>query len=100
MMFLYVIGRRSQIYLYPQIGLVIRPNLVFLPNQAQPVHQYPVAMSSVIWELGDQKTRPPLLDGDVYRPDILEIIEKTIDELSPALRELSLDIHSMFFSFV
>ncbi|KIM62893.1 hypothetical protein SCLCIDRAFT_779378 [Scleroderma citrinum Foug A] len=50
-------------------------------------------MSSVIWELGDQKTRPPLLDGDVYRPDILEIIEKTIDELSPALRELSLDIH-------
>ncbi|KIO02232.1 hypothetical protein M404DRAFT_148339 [Pisolithus tinctorius Marx 270] len=49
-------------------------------------------MSNVVWRPGDQKPRPPLLEGDVYRPDILQIIEKTIDELSPALRELSLDI--------
>ncbi|KAI6020159.1 hypothetical protein PISMIDRAFT_204265 [Pisolithus microcarpus 441] len=49
-------------------------------------------MIDVVWRPGDQKPRPSLLEGDVYRPDILEIIEKTIDELSPALRELSQDI--------
>ncbi|KAI6126683.1 hypothetical protein F5141DRAFT_1186064 [Pisolithus sp. B1] len=49
-------------------------------------------MGDVVWRPGDQKPRPPLLEGDAYRPDILEIIEKTIDELSPALRELSQDI--------
>ncbi|KAI6102674.1 hypothetical protein EV401DRAFT_739653 [Pisolithus croceorrhizus] len=49
-------------------------------------------MIDVVWRPGGQKPRPSLLEGDVYRPDILEIIEKTIDELSPALRELSQDI--------
>ncbi|KAI6038611.1 hypothetical protein EDC04DRAFT_2569507 [Pisolithus marmoratus] len=52
-------------------------------------------MTDVVWRPGDQKPRPPLLEGNVYRPDILEIIEKTIDELSPALRELSQDILGM-----
>ncbi|KAI6160706.1 hypothetical protein EDD17DRAFT_759702 [Pisolithus thermaeus] len=49
-------------------------------------------MIDVVWRPGDQKPRPSLLEGDVYRQDILEIIEKTIDELSPALKELSQDI--------
>ncbi|KAI6020158.1 hypothetical protein PISMIDRAFT_675148 [Pisolithus microcarpus 441] len=51
-------------------------------------------MGDVVWRPGDQRPRPPLSEGDVYRPDILEIIEKTIDELSPALRVLSQDIHA------
>lgn len=51
-----------------------------------------------IWRPGDQTTRPQGLDGDVYRPDILEVIEKTIDELNPALRKLSLDILSVCYS--
>ncbi|KAI5994146.1 hypothetical protein EDD15DRAFT_2509753 [Pisolithus albus] len=51
-------------------------------------------MMDVVWRPGDQKPRPSLLEGDVYRPDILEIIEKTVDELSPTLRELSQDIHA------
>ncbi|KAI6124084.1 hypothetical protein EV401DRAFT_2055965 [Pisolithus croceorrhizus] len=49
-------------------------------------------MGDVVWRPGDQKPRPPVLEGDVYRPDILEIIEKTIEELGPRLRELSQDI--------
>ncbi|KAG6334419.1 hypothetical protein ID866_4675 [Astraeus odoratus] len=49
-------------------------------------------MTDVLWRPNDQKPRPPLVDGEVYRPDILEIIERTIDELSPALGELSKDI--------
>ncbi|KIM62892.1 hypothetical protein SCLCIDRAFT_779325 [Scleroderma citrinum Foug A] len=49
-------------------------------------------MADIVWRPGDQKTKPPPLEGDVYRPDILEVIEKTIDELSPALRALSQDI--------
>ncbi|KAI6014998.1 hypothetical protein F5J12DRAFT_512954 [Pisolithus orientalis] len=49
-------------------------------------------MTDIVWRPGDRKPRPSLLKGDVYRPDILQIIEKTINELSPALRELSQDI--------
>ncbi|KAL4072220.1 hypothetical protein V8B97DRAFT_1944099 [Scleroderma yunnanense] len=49
-------------------------------------------MSHIVWRPGDQNTRPTLLDGEVYRPNVLEVIEKTIDELSPALREVSQDI--------
>jgi len=52
-------------------------------------------MADVVWRPGDQKTKPPPLEGDIYRPDILEVIEKTIDELSPALSALSQDILSM-----
>ena len=52
-------------------------------------------MADIVWRPGDQKTKPPPLEGDVYRPDILEVIEKTIDELSPALRALSQDILGM-----
>lgn len=31
--------------------------------------------------------------GDIYRPDILDGIEKCIDSLSDELRALSIDIH-------
>ena len=55
-------------------------------------------MSDIIWKPGDQTTRSTPLEGEVYRPDVLEVIEKAIKELSPELRELSLDIHSTFFA--
>ncbi|KAG2159407.1 uncharacterized protein EDB93DRAFT_1115564 [Suillus bovinus] len=41
----------------------------------------------------DPNIRPPLQEGQVYRPDILNLIETSIDELSAELRTLSLDIH-------
>ena len=53
-------------------------------------------MANIVWRPGDQKTKPPPpLEGGVYRLNILEVIEKTIDELSPALRSLSQDILGM-----
>lgn len=41
----------------------------------------------------DQNIRPPLQEGQVYRPDILDVIETSIDGLSGELRALSLNIH-------
>jgi amidohydrolase len=41
----------------------------------------------------DPNIRPPLQEGQVYRPDILDVIETSIDGLSGELRALSLDIH-------
>jgi hypothetical protein len=41
----------------------------------------------------DPNIRPPLQEGQVYRPDILDVIETSIDGLSEELRALSLDIH-------
>lgn len=49
-------------------------------------------MTDVVWRPGDQRTKPLPLKGKVYRPDFLEVIEKTIDGLGPALQELSQDI--------
>ncbi|KAL4076891.1 hypothetical protein V8B97DRAFT_1515166 [Scleroderma yunnanense] len=49
-------------------------------------------MTDIVWRPGDQKTRPLPQEGDVYRSDILEMIEKTIDGLDLALRDLSQDI--------
>ncbi|EGO26697.1 hypothetical protein SERLADRAFT_436509 [Serpula lacrymans var. lacrymans S7.9] len=50
--------------------------------------------TSIIWRPDDDHTiRPPRKEGEVYRPDILEVIESTIDGLSGELRKLSLDIH-------
>ncbi|KAG1717779.1 hypothetical protein EDD22DRAFT_983813 [Suillus occidentalis] len=52
-------------------------------------------MSDVVWRPEDDpKIRPPLQEGQVYRPDILDIIETTLDGLSSELRALSLDIHA------
>jgi hypothetical protein len=51
-------------------------------------------MSDVVWRPEDDpKIRPPPQEGQVYRPDILDIIETTLDGLSRELRALSLDIH-------
>ncbi|KAG2130100.1 hypothetical protein BD769DRAFT_1627921 [Suillus cothurnatus] len=51
-------------------------------------------MSDVVWRPeDDSKIRPPLQEGQVYRPDILNVIETTLDGLSEELRALSLDIH-------
>ncbi|KAG1861202.1 hypothetical protein DFJ58DRAFT_905462 [Suillus subalutaceus] len=41
----------------------------------------------------DPNIKPPLQEGQVYRPDILNVIETSIDGLSGELRALSLDIH-------
>jgi hypothetical protein len=51
-------------------------------------------MSGTVWRPEDDpKIRPPLHVGEVYRPDILSVIESSIDGLSEELRALSLNIH-------
>jgi len=49
--------------------------------------------TDVVWRPDTDPTKPTLLPGDVYRPDILAVIEQTIDSLRPQLRELSDKIH-------
>ncbi|KAH0831180.1 hypothetical protein J3R83DRAFT_13757 [Lanmaoa asiatica] len=49
--------------------------------------------TDVVWRPNTNPTKPPLLPGDVYRPDILEVIEQAIDTLRPQLRELSDKVH-------
>jgi hypothetical protein len=44
--------------------------------------------------------KPTLEEGEVYRPDILAVIDATIDSLSSDLRVLSLDIHGMVLYFI
>ncbi|KAG8216049.1 hypothetical protein J3R82DRAFT_8048 [Butyriboletus roseoflavus] len=50
--------------------------------------------ADVVWRPDTEPNRPPILPGDVYRPDILAVIEQTIDSLRPQLRELSDKIHA------
>ena len=45
--------------------------------------------TDVLWRPDTDPPRPPLLPGDVYRSDILAVIDQTIDDLRPQLRELS-----------
>lgn len=48
----------------------------------------------IVWRPEDDPNiRPPLRGGQVYRPDILNVIEASIDGLNGELRALSLDIH-------
>ena len=50
--------------------------------------------SSELWRPDGDQSRPPLVEsGEVYRPDVLAVIERTIDALRPALRTLSDKIH-------
>lgn len=51
-----------------------------------------------VWRPNTNPVKPPLLAGDVYRPDILTVIEQTIDSLRPQLRELSDKIHGKHFT--
>ncbi|KIK95676.1 hypothetical protein PAXRUDRAFT_11292 [Paxillus rubicundulus Ve08.2h10] len=53
-------------------------------------------MTDFLWRPDTDQARlsPLLLQGDVYRPDILAEIESSIDSLSPKLRELSNKIHA------
>jgi len=51
-------------------------------------------MSDTVWRPEDDPNiRPPLQEGEVYGPDILNAIEASLDGLSGELRTLSLDIH-------
>ncbi|KAI9460664.1 hypothetical protein HD554DRAFT_1567991 [Boletus coccyginus] len=50
--------------------------------------------TDVVWRPDTDPAKPTLLPGDVYRPDILAVIEQTIDSLRPQLRELSDKIHA------
>ncbi|KAG9307957.1 hypothetical protein JVU11DRAFT_12763 [Chiua virens] len=47
------------------------------------------AVSSQLWRPDADQRRPPLISGEVYRPDILAVIERSIDALRPELRSLS-----------
>lgn len=49
--------------------------------------------TDILWRPDTSTPKPALLPGDVYRPDILDVIEGTIDSLRPQLRELSDKIH-------
>ncbi|KAF8842839.1 hypothetical protein BDN67DRAFT_946942 [Paxillus ammoniavirescens] len=52
-------------------------------------------MTDIMWRPDQARLSPRLLlQGDVYRPDILAEIESSIDSLSPRLRELSNKIHA------
>ncbi|KAF9224770.1 hypothetical protein BS17DRAFT_48559 [Gyrodon lividus] len=51
-------------------------------------------MTDILWRPDTDQTRSALLEGDVYRPDILAEIENSIDSLSLKLRELSDKIHA------
>ncbi|KAF8639157.1 hypothetical protein AX17_001645 [Amanita inopinata Kibby_2008] len=52
-------------------------------------------MSTVVWRPEDTSKPVPAKpdDSDLFRPDILEFIDKTIQDLSQELRALSLNIH-------
>lgn len=53
-----------------------------------------IGQADVLWRPEDDyKVKPTLEEGDIYRPDILKVVETAIDSLSGKLRELSLDIH-------
>jgi hypothetical protein len=47
-------------------------------------------------DAADHGLLPAQPNGQTFRPDILETIEKTIDSMSSELRTLSLDIHGTF----
>ncbi|OJA16528.1 hypothetical protein AZE42_00615 [Rhizopogon vesiculosus] len=53
-----------------------------------------MAQAEVLWRPEDDyRVKPTLEEGDVYRPDILAVIDAAVDSLSSDLRELNLDIH-------
>ncbi|OJA16516.1 hypothetical protein AZE42_00617 [Rhizopogon vesiculosus] len=53
-----------------------------------------IAQADVLWRPEDDyRVKPTLEEGDVYRPDILAVINAAVDSLSRDLRELNLDIH-------
>jgi hypothetical protein len=41
----------------------------------------------------------PSLSRDIFRPEVLKFIEETVDSYNDELRELSLKIHGMYFSY-
>ncbi|KAH7882943.1 hypothetical protein F5I97DRAFT_1930557 [Phlebopus sp. FC_14] len=53
-------------------------------------------MADILWRPDDvnRQVRPSLLPGEVYRPDILSVIEDSVNQLRPALHVLSRSIHS------
>ena len=53
---------------------------------------------SQLWRPDTDQIRPQLIPGEVYRPDILTVIERTIDALRPALRSLSDKIHGEYLT--
>lgn len=59
-----------------------------------------IGQADVLWRPEDDyKVKPTLEEGDIYRPDILKVVETAIDNLSGKLRELSLDIHGKIMYF-
>lgn len=49
--------------------------------------------TDILWRPEDEAPPVKSNTSELYRPDILETIEKTIEELDGELRRLSLDIH-------
>lgn len=56
--------------------------------------QKAIANQGVVWRPDDTVDPVPAQpDLDIYRPDVLKVIEDTIAQFDEKLRELSLDIH-------
>jgi hypothetical protein len=57
------------------------------------------ANNHVLWRPEDDyKVKPTLEEGDIYRPDILAVVDTAIDSLSSDLRELNLDVHGVLLT--
>jgi len=53
-----------------------------------------VVSTDVLWRPeDDHRAQPTLKEGDVYRPDIVAVVDAAVDSLSNDLRQLNLDIH-------
>lgn len=50
-------------------------------------------VSDAFWRVGDNIDSVRGSGAEIYRPDVFEIIERTVQGLDGELRELSLDIH-------
>jgi hypothetical protein len=57
-----------------------------------------MATISSLWSEGDPEKPVPIRPSkNIFRLDILDAIEKKLEEMSDELRELSLDIHSTWW---
>jgi hypothetical protein len=90
------------------INWTIGSDIIFVPfpNACRPPSRYSdhnlltvLKMADVVWRLNESGKavgpgpKPDEPNSDTFRPDILDWIDKTIQDLSEELRALSLDIH-------
>lgn len=75
---------------------VAQYDYLYGPRRTGFFHQNPIMApkQSSVWRPEDvDPPVPQTLGSEIFRPDILDEIEKKIGEMSKELNELSLDIH-------